>query len=137
MKARSILLVMVLFLAAGCSGAKPEFYWYYPGKTLEEVKADYSECELQAEEEAAKAVEDEYFDCLRSPASLANSDEAPAKKAKSKDPSAQAKAEWEAMYKQKSFAGCMQGRGYVKLRGYQASPSLKTKELPMGAIAGK
>ena len=137
MRTFSILLVMVLFLATGCSGAKPEFYWYYPRKTLEEVKADYSECELQAEEEAAKAVEDEYFDRLRSPAALANGDEPPAKKGKSKDPSAKAKAEWGAMYKQKAFAGCMQSRGYVKLKGYQASPNLKTKELPMGAVAGE
>jgi len=25
----------------------------------------------------------------------------------------------------------------VKLKGYQASPNLKTKELPMGAVAGE
>ena len=63
---------MVLFLAAGCSGPKPEFYWYYPGKTLKEAKTDYAECECKAQEEAAKVVEDEYFDRLRSPTALAN-----------------------------------------------------------------
>lgn len=137
MKAQCVLLVMVLLLAAGCSAPKPEFYWYHPEKTFKQVKADYSECECKAQEEAAKAVEDKYFDRLRSPTALANDEETPAREDKSADPSLQAKTDWGKLYKQKAFAGCMQGRGYVQLRAYQVSPSLKTKELPMGAIAGK
>lgn len=137
MKAQSILLTMALFLAAGCPGPKPEFYWYHPGKTLDEVKADYSECEDKAQEEAEKVIEEEYFDRLRSPAVLAEGEEASSKKNKSDDPSLQAKRDWGGLYKQNAFAGCMQSRGYVKLRPYQVSPDLKTRKLPLGAIAGQ
>ncbi|MEN6575872.1 MAG: hypothetical protein ABFD90_05965 [Phycisphaerales bacterium] len=137
MKARAILPAMALLFAAGCSGPKPEFYWYHPGKTFEEARADYAECKIQAEDEAAKAVEDKYFDRLRSPAVLASGEDAPAPKKKSDDPSLKAKAEWGAVYKQNAFAGCMESRGYVKLKDYQVSDTVKTKQLPLGAIAGK
>ena len=33
-------------------------------------------------------------------------------------------------------AGCMEGRGYVRLKDHQLSPNLKTKALPLGGIAG-
>ena len=136
MKAQVILVVMVLFLAAGCSGPKPEFYWYYPGKTLKEAKTDYAECECKAQEEAAKVVEDEYFDRLRAPTALEGGGKPSAKGSKSDDPAELAKADWGERYKQNAFAGCMQGRGYVKLKPGQVAPNLKTKELPLGAIAG-
>jgi len=136
MKAHAILLATALFFAAGCSGPKPEFYWYHPGKTFAEAKADYAECKIQAEDEAAKAVEEKYFDGLRSPTVLASGEDAPAKK-KSDDPSLKAKAEWGAIYRQNAFAGCMESRGYVKLRDYQVSETFKTKQLPLGSIAGK
>lgn len=137
MRTQSVFLMLSLFLTAGCAGPKPPFYWYHPDKTLEEVKADYTECESKAQEEAAKMVEDEYFDHLRSPNVLAAGEEPPAKKSKSADPELQAKTDWGKLYEQKAFAGCMQSRGYVQLRAYQVTPSLKRKELPMGAIAGK
>jgi len=137
MRTQSVLLLLSLFLAAGCAGPKPPFYWYHPDKTLEEVKADYSECESKAQEEAAKMVEDKYFDHLRSPNALAAGEEPPAKKDKSADPELQARTDWGKLYGRKAFAGCMQSRGYVKLRAYQVTPDLKTKELPLGAIAGK
>lgn len=136
MRIKSIFLVATLFLVAGCSGSKPEFYWYQPDKTLEEVKADYAECESKAQEEAVKVVEEEYFDRLRSPTVLSGDEKPQKKKSKSVDPSLQAKVRWGELYKQNAFDGCMQGRGYVKLRPHQISPGLKTKELPLGAIAG-
>ncbi|MGE5296513.1 MAG: hypothetical protein ACM3VT_16970 [Solirubrobacterales bacterium] len=132
------LLAMMLFLGAGCSGSEPSFYWFYPGRTFDEVKADYDECESQAEEKSYQTTEQEYFDNLRSPVILSGDEEA-AKKSKKKrdeDPVAQAKEDWREMYKQKAFDGCMEGRGYIRLRPYQVD-ELKKKELPLGAIAGK
>jgi hypothetical protein len=137
MRIQSLLLILALFLAPGCAGPKPQFYWYQPDKTFEEVKADYSECDSKAQEEAAQVVEDEYFDHLRSPSVLSGGDKPPARKNKSSDPRLQARADWGELYRQNAFAGCMQSRGYVKLRAHQVSPNLKTKELPLGAIAGK
>ncbi len=137
MRTQLILLAAVLFLGAGCSGSKPQFYWFHPDKNFDEVKIDYTECEGQAEEESWKIVDREYFDRLRSPGALA--DEKTTKKArkKSDDPAAQAKEEWREVYKQKAFDGCMESRGYVRLRAYQVSDGLKKKELPLGAIAGR
>ncbi len=139
MRTQFLLLAMMLFLGAGCSGSKPPFYWYYPGKTFDEVKADYDECECKAQEESEKVVEEEYFDRLRSPVILSGDEEAAkkSKKSRSEDPTAQAKEDWREMYKQKAFVGCMEGRGYIQLRPYQVSGDLKKKKLPLGAIAGK
>jgi hypothetical protein len=133
MKTRFAFL-LVLFAAVGCA-SKPDFCWYQPDKTIEEVKADYDECESKAHEEAARAIDEEYFDRLRSPSHLANPDQ-PAPKSKT-DPALKAKAEWGLLYKQNAFAGCMQSRGYIQLRYHQIPPTLKTKELPLGAIAGQ
>jgi hypothetical protein len=134
MKVQVILLGALLFLVAGCP-PEPKFYWYHPDRTFSEAKNDYCECETQAKEEAVKAVEDEYFDRLRSPTALAAGEKAPAKK-KSGDPALRAKVEWGALYKQNAFDGCMESRGYIQLRDYQVSPTLKTKALPLGGIAG-
>jgi len=128
------LSLALLFVVTGCS-SKPDFYWFHPDRTLDEVKADYDECESKAQEEAVKAVDEQYFDRLRSPSGLANPDQPPPKS--KSDPSLKAKAEWGLLYKQNAFAGCMESRGYVKLRFHQVPPTLKTKKLPLGAIAGR
>jgi len=133
MKTLSALLLM-LFACTGCS-SKPDFYWFHPDRTIEEVKADYDECASKAQEEAVRAVDEQYFDRLRSPSSITNPDQPPAKS--KTDPSLKAKAEWALLYKQNAFAGCMQSRGYIKLPFHQVPPTLKTKELPLGAIAGR
>lgn len=133
MKTLAVLPVL-LFAAVGCS-SKPDFYWFQPDKTLEEVRADYDECESKAQEEAVRAVDEEYFDRLRAPSGIINPDQPPAKS--KTDPTVKAKAEWALLYKQNAFAACMQSRGYIQLRFHQIPPTLKTKELPLGAIAGQ
>lgn len=127
----------MLFLGAGCSGPKPQFYWHHPEKTIDDIKSDYGECESQAEEESWKVVDREYFDRLRSPAALGDEEAAKKARRKSDDPAAQAKEQWRQIYKQKAFDGCMESRGYVRLRPYQVADNLKKKELPLGAIAGR
>jgi hypothetical protein len=140
MKMYTALLVIVLLGMGGCAGSKPPFYWFHPDKTLEEAKADYAECESQAQEEAEEITQDEYFERLRSPVVLSG-DEAAIKRRKkqrkSEDPSSLARDEWRDLYKQNAFSGCMTSRGYVQLREHQVSENIKTKELPLGAIAGK
>jgi hypothetical protein len=140
MKTHAALLVLVLLGAAGCSGAKPKFYWFHPDRTFDEAKADYEQCAAQAQEDAEKVTEDEYFERLRSPVVLSGDDEAikqRKKPKKSEDPASLARDEWRDLYKQNAFSGCMTSRGYVQLREYQVSASLKTKKLPLGAIAGR
>jgi hypothetical protein len=137
MKTQIILWLTVPLFAAGCSTPRAEFYWYQPDKTLEEVKAAHAECKCKAQEDAAKMVEDRYFDRLRSPLDVTDSDPPPSRRSKSADPSLEARAHWGEIYKQNAFNGCMQSRGYVKLRAHQVPPHIKTKELPLGAIAGR
>jgi hypothetical protein len=140
MKIRTLLLVLALLGVSGCAGSKPAFYWYHPDRTFEEAKAEYSECEVKAQEEADAIVEDEYFERLRSPVVLSGDEEAMKKRkrqSKSRDSASLARDEWRDLYKQNAFSGCMTSRGYVQLRGYQLSKDFKTKELPLGAIAGK
>jgi hypothetical protein len=140
MKIRTLLLVLALLGVSGCAGSKPAFYWYHPDRTFEEAKAEYAECEVKAQEEADAIVEDEYFERLRSPVVLSGDEEAMKKRkrqSKSRDSASLARDEWRDLYKQNAFSGCMTSRGYVQLRGYQLSKDFKTKELPLGAIAGK
>jgi hypothetical protein len=133
----ALLLMTALFAATGCSGPRPEFYWYQPDKTLEEVKTAYAECESKAREDAARAVEEQYFDRLRSPVDLMDADNPPSRRNRSADPALEAKARWGDLYRQNAFNGCMQSRGYVKLRAHQVPSNIRTRQLPMGAIAGK
>jgi len=135
-KAHAMLPVVVLLFVAGCPDSEPEFYWYHPGKTLKEAKADYSDCQAQAQEEAAKAVEENQFDGLRSPAVIA-SGKKPSSRKEAEKLAAKARAEWGAMYEANAFSGCMQSRGYVKLKEDQLSEAFQTKKLPLGAIAGE
>jgi hypothetical protein len=140
MKIRTLLLVLALLGVSGCAGSKPAFYWYHPDRTFEEAKAEYAECEVKAQEDADAIVEDEYFERLRSPVVLSGDEEAMKKRkrqSKSRDSASLARDEWRDLYKQNAFSGCMTSRGYVQLRGYQLSKDFKTKELPLGAIAGK
>lgn len=133
----TLVLLLASALVAGCSGPRHQFYWYQPGKTLEEASASYAECESKAREEAAKAVEDQYFDRLRSPVDLMGAENPPSRRSKSDDPALEAKTDWGELYKKNAFNGCMQSRGYVQLRAHQVPPNLRTRQFPMGAIAGK
>ncbi|NLH41434.1 MAG: hypothetical protein GX448_06300 [Planctomycetes bacterium] len=140
MTIRTVFLVTVCLGMAGCGGAKPAFYWYHPDRTFDEAKAEYAECEVQAEEEAEKITQEEYFERLRSPVILSGNEQAikhRKKLKKSEDPADLARAEWREIYKQNAFSGCMTSRGYVQLREYQVPEGLKTKEMPLGAIAGR
>jgi glutaredoxin len=140
MKTHAALLVIVLLGTAGCAGSKPSFYWFHPDRTFEEAKIDYAECEVQAQEEAEKITQEEYFERLRSPVVLSGDEEAMKKRKKqrkSEDPASLAREEWRDLYKQNAFSGCMTSRGYVQLREHQVSGNLKTKTLPLGAIAGR
>ena len=134
MRTSVIFLVGMLLLAAGCSN--PSFYWYYPDKTFEETKTDYCECRDKARQQAAEAVADEYFDHLRSPTRPGYSYDSSSRDDASAD-ALDAQATWGELYKQNAFNGCMRSRGYVQLKAYRIRPGLRTKDLPMGAIAGR
>ena len=134
MRTSVIILVVMPFLAAGCSNAS--FYWYHSDRTFEEAKSDYCECEDKARQQAAEAVANEYFDHLRSPTRPGYSYESSRQDDVSTD-ALDAQATWGELYKQNAFNGCMRSRGYVQLQAHRVRSSLRTKDLPMGAIAGR
>lgn len=134
MRTSLLFLAVTLLFAAGCSN--PAFCWYRPDKTLEEAKADYCECRDKARRQAADAVAGEYFDHLRSPAHPGYSyDSSPGDDG---FPDAlDAQATWGELYEHNAFNGCMRGRGYVQLKAHRVRSNLRTRNLPMGAIAGR
>ena len=134
MRTSVIFLAVMPLLAAGCSN--PSFYWYHPDRTFEEAKADCFECEDKARRQAAEAVADEYFDHLRSPTDPGYSYDSSRQDDASTD-ALDAQATWGALYEQNAFNGCMRSRGYVQLQAHRVRPGLRTKDLPMGAIAGR
>ncbi len=134
MRTSVVFLVVMPLLAAGCSN--PSFYWYHPDRTFEEAKTDYCECRDKASRQADEAVADEYFNHLRSPARSGYSyDSLPPDDASADVLDAQ--ATWGELYEQNAFNGCMRSRGYVQLKAHRIRPGLRTKDLPMGAIAGR
>ena len=132
MRMSVILLVVISLLAAGCS--RPEFYWYHPDKTLDDANADYCECRDEADRQAAEAVAEEYFDHLRSPAHAPHAYGSPPDDGGSAN---DARMTWGELYKQNAFNGCMRGRGYLRLETHRVPSSLRTKNLPLGAVAGR
>jgi len=102
-------LVLTLFLATGCE-VGPTHYWYQPGKTFKQAKKDYRQCESRAKEAAA----DDQSDRARS----------------SDDDADGAGSRY-------VFEGCMQGKGYLKIRDYRLPVDARKKSYSMGGIAGR
>lgn len=135
MRTSVIVLVVISLLVAGCS--RPDSYWYYPDKTLDEVNADYCECRDKADRQAAEAVAEKYFDHLRSPAHPGYSYGSAPEDDASAHGAIDAQMTWGELHKQNAFNGCMRGRGYVRLKAHRVPSNLRTKDWPLGAVAGR
>jgi hypothetical protein len=135
MKAAAPLIVLLLLAIAGCS--QPDFYWYRVDATLEETEADYCACREQARQAAAEVVADEYFDRLRSPLYASDTYAAAGDQGMSPSEALNARTSWGALYEKNALAGCMKGSGYVPLEAHRVPSHLQTKDLPLGAIAGR
>jgi hypothetical protein len=100
-------MALALFLAAGCE-VGPTHYWYQPGKTFEQAKRDYQECESRAKKAAADdegtRVEDVDEDKVGS---------------------------------RYAFDGCMQGKGYLRIRDHRLPVDARKKSYSLGGIAGR
>jgi len=101
------LLVATLFLAAGCE-VGPTHYWYQPGKTFKQAKKDYQQCESRAKEAAADGESDR----------LPESDE-------------------DGAGSRYVFDGCMQGKGYLRIRDHRLPVDARKKSYSLGGVAGR
>ena len=100
-------LALALFLAAGCE-VGPTHYWYQPGKTFEQAKRDYKQCEARAKEVAADDQSDHLED-----------------------------AEGDKVGSRYVFDGCMQGKGYLRIRDHRLPTDARKKSYSLGGIAGR
>ena len=107
MRVTATFLVLALFLAAGCE-VGPTHYWYQPGKTFAQAKKDYQQCESRAKEAAADDQSDGSSD-----------------------------GDENRVGSHYVFEGCMQGKGYLKIRDHRLPVDARKKSYSMGGISGR
>jgi hypothetical protein len=134
MKALATVSIAVLFLAAGCSS--PAFYWYHPGRTIDEAKADYAECRDQARQKAADVISDQHYDRLPPPdgSSAARNLREPDKTARNPREIQDA---WRERYAESVVADCMREKGYMMLKPDHIPRGVHTRKLSQGGVAGR
>ena len=133
--ARVTALTMVLFAVAGCSG--PRSYWYQQGKTLEQARADCLDCQRQARREAGEAAADEYSSRINSPLYRPDYYGTDHDHVGSADDVIDPWPTSGGVYEHNIFAGCMERKGYEKLKAYRLPSDTRTKSFSMGAVAGR
>ncbi len=107
MRVLATFLVLSLFLLAGCEMG-PTHYWYHPAKTFEQAKVDCEQCETRAKAEKAGASD--------------RSDHTTAEEERG------------AHY---VFEGCMEGKGYLKMRDFRLPTEVRKKNYSLGGVAGR
>jgi hypothetical protein len=136
MRIATALPIALLLLAAGCSS--PKFYWYHTDRTIEQAQTDYCACQDKARQEAADMVSDKYFDRLPPPpADTPGSHGSLRGQAGPTHDPRDTQEAWRQRYEQSALAGCMRGRGYVKLRPDRVPRGVRTRHLSQGAVAGR
>jgi len=107
MRVVAAFLVLPLFLAVGCKPG-PTHYWYHPAKTFKQAKADCEQCEARAKAEEVGASD--------------RSDHTAAEEERG------------AHY---VFEGCMEGKGYLKMRDFRLPSEARKKSYSLGGVAGR
>jgi hypothetical protein len=128
MKVLAPLLTLALLLEAGCA-LGPRHYWYHPERTLEEAKADYRQCKQWAQQEAGEAVADEHLVDIRSK-SRASGDESFGVDRM------ETSSSLGAMYRENALSGCMQSRGYLRVKDYRLPSDVRRKSYTPDGVAG-
>jgi hypothetical protein len=134
MKASIASLLMMLFLAAGCSG--PDAYWFRPDRTLEQVGTDYRECRDAARREAAAAVSQQYVDRTQSPTRMPG-DFGSAREGSAFDDPLDSWSAWRTPYERNVLAGCMKQKGYQQVPYDRLPSGTRIRKYHFGGIAGR
>ena len=128
MKVLTPFLALLLFLEAGCA-LGPRHYWYHPDRTLEEAKEDYRQCRQRARQEAGEAAADDHLVDVRSK-SRASDDEIFG------IDHMESSSSLGAMYRQNALSGCMQSKGYLRVRDYRLPSDVRRKAYATEGVAG-
>ena len=134
MKALATVSIAVLFLAAGCSS--PAFYWYHPDRTIDEAKADYTECRDQARQKAADVISDQHYDRLPPPDGSSAARNLREQDKKTGNPR-ETQAAWRERYEESVVADGMRDKGYMALRPDRIPRGVHTRKLSKGGVAGR
>ena len=135
MRFQITLLTVVVLLTAGCGG--PSHYWFRHDATLEQARADCRDCREQARQEASEAVAADYLDRVNSPLHPPTAYSTPHDDSGLSDSPLEAWSTWGRTYEQNVFAGCMKRKGYEHLKSDRLPARTRTKNLDLGAIAGR
>jgi len=135
MRISTTLCIVMLLWLAGCSS--PKSYWYHPDRTLDEAKADYTECLDQARRKAADVLKDQPFDRLPPPDSPSAFRNAPLDQKPSDAEARETQEAWRQRYEQSVIADCMREKGYLRLGADRVPRGVHTKEFDEGAVAGR
>jgi hypothetical protein len=135
MKALVLVSLAVLFLASGCSS--PTFYWYQPDRTLDEAKAEYTECQDEARQKAGDVINDQHYDRLPPPDGPSALQSSPRDPGRSATDPRDTQDAWRQRYEQSVVADGMKAKGYMKLRPDRIPRGVHTKKFSQGAVAGR
>ncbi len=133
MKVLLLVSLAALFLASGCSNST--FYWYHPDQTLDEAKADYTECWDEARQKAGDMISGKHYDRLAPPSSSSASAASPRDRVAAAPDDAQ--GAWRDRYEQSVVADCMRAKGYMKLAPDRIPEGVHTKKFPQSGVAGR
>jgi hypothetical protein len=133
MKVLAALSIAMLLVVAGCSSTT--FYWYHPDRTLDEAKADYTECLDQARQKADEMITDQHYDRLLPPDGSSVSKISPRDRPAAAPHDAQ--DAWREQYEQSVVTNCMREKGYLRIGTDKVPRGVHTKKFSRGAVAGR
>jgi len=134
MRALVALSIMMLLTVAGCSS--PSFYWYHPDRSLDDVEADYLECQDQARQKAEDMINEQHYDRLPPPGDSPAVSGSPTERARYANPGKTQDA-WRERYEQSVVTDCMRAKGYLRLGADRVPHGVHTKKLSGGGVAGR
>jgi hypothetical protein len=135
MRVSVALLIAMLFLAGGCSS--PAYYWYDPGRTLDEAKADYMDCLDQASRESGNVINDQHYDRAAPPDGSAASTSSTQDRARTATNPRETQKAWRQQYEQSIIADGMRNKGYLLVSAGRLPRHMPTKKVPEGGVAGR
>jgi hypothetical protein len=135
MKIPALLAIAMPLLLAGCSS--PKFYWYHPDRSLDEAKADFTECLDQARRKAGDMLSDPHVEHLPPPNSSSTFRNEPLDQRPSDADASETQEAWRQRYEQSVISDCMREKGYMKVSSDHMPHGVHTKKFDEGAVAGQ
>ena len=139
MRTIASILVLAGLAASGCAG--PRYYWFNPGKSLNEARQDCRECYARAVKEASEDVAEEYYsrrDMGLAPGNQPVPWSTHSEHFSGPDLDALSESEiWRSNHRENLFRGCMDSRGYQLIKEDELGREIRKSSLMAGRVAGE